>query len=41
MVRDYRVGDATLENGGKCCEVLLCCMFTSLLQNVLKFLQFI
>lgn len=41
MVKDYRFSDAALENGDKCCGVLLCCILTSLLQNVLKFLQFI
>lgn len=42
MVRDYTVNDAAFENAGKCYGMLkFCCVFTFLLQNVLKFIQFI
>lgn len=42
MVRDYTVNDIALENVGKCYEVVkFCCVFAFLLQNVLRFIQFI
>lgn len=42
VLRDYPVNDAALENAGKCYGVLkVCCVFTFLLQNVLKFIPLI
>jgi len=42
VVRDYTVNDAALENASKCYGVLkFRCVFTFLLQKILKFIYFV